>query len=180
MKKIISLLFLLIIINLITGCGSSATKAVENYLNEYNMLSDNVTKNMKDIVNRENFKGQDRKTYMDIFKKQYKDMKYEIVDEAYDGDEAIIKAKINVYDLYKVQNSASSYLANHADEFNDANGNYDVNMFIKYKLDKMKNISDRVDYTIDFYVVNTTDGWVVSSLSNSDLEKIHGIYNYEI
>ena len=32
---------------------------------------------------------------------------------------------------------------------------------------------------IDFYVVKTSNGWVVNSLSNSDLEKIHGIYNYE-
>ena len=38
---------------------------------------------------------------------------------------------------------------------------------------------DKVEYTIEFYVVKTSDGWVVSSLSDSDLEKIHGIYNYE-
>ena len=48
-----------------------------------------------------------------------------------------------------------------------------------YKLNELKNFNERVDYTIDFYVVNTKDGWVVSKLSNSDLEKIHGIYNYE-
>ena len=37
----------------------------------------------------------------------------------------------------------------------------------------------QVDYTIEFYVVKTSDGWTVSDLSKSDLEKIHGIYNYE-
>ena len=43
----------------------------------------------------------------------------------------------------------------------------------------MKETTERVQYTLDFYVVNTSDGWVVSSLSNSDIEKIHGIYDYE-
>ena len=51
--------------------------------------------------------------------------------------------------------------------------------FITYKLDKMKETNEKTSYTIDFYVVNTSDGWTVSSLSNSDIEKLHGIYDYE-
>ena len=180
MRKFISLFILLSILSLLSGCGTTAKMAVENYLNEYRSLSNNVTKNMNDIVDRENLENEDRKKYIDIFKKQYKNLEYEIVDEAYDGDEAIIKAKIKVYDLYKIQNNASIYLANHMDEFTNKNGEYDLNKYIKYKLDKMYNTNDKIDYTIDFYVVNTSDGWTVSSLSNADLEKIHGIYNYEV
>ncbi len=43
----------------------------------------------------------------------------------------------------------------------------------------MKKVTETIDYTIDFYVLKTAKGWVVSNPSNSDLEKIHGIYNYE-
>ena len=43
----------------------------------------------------------------------------------------------------------------------------------------MKETNEKTSYTIDFYVVNTSDGWTVSSLSNSDIEKLHGIYDYE-
>ena len=58
-------------------------------------------------------------------------------------------------------------------------GKYDAEKFITYKLDKMKETNEKTSYTIDFYVVNTSDGWTVSSLSNSDIEKLHGIYDYE-
>ena len=78
-----------------------------------------------------------------------------------------------------VQKEVNEYLENNPEEFNDENGNYSIDKFFAYKLEKMKNTDDKIDYTIDFYVVKTSDGWVVSSLSNSDLEKIHGIYNYE-
>ena len=50
---------------------------------------------------------------------------------------------------------------------------------MKEQLDKMKETNEKTSYTIDFYVVNTSDGWTVSSLSNSDIEKLHGIYDYE-
>ena len=63
--------------------------------------------------------------------------------------------------------------------FKDEDGKYDAEKFITYKLDKMKETNEKTSYTIDFYVVNTSDGWTVSSLSNSDIEKLHGIYDYE-
>lgn len=176
MKKII---YLLVLVLLLAGCKSTAKMAVENYLNEYISLSDNVTRNMNEIIEQENLDTSNKDKYVEIFKKQYKDLKYEIISEDYNGDEAIIKTKIIVYDLYKVQNDASKYLANHKEEFEDENNEYDINKYIAYKLDKMQNTNDKVEYTIDFYVVNTSDGWIVSSPSNSDLEKIHGIYNYE-
>ena len=97
----------------------------------------------------------------------------------YNGDEATITVKVNVYDLYKAQKDATTYLAENPNEFKDEDGKYDAEKFITYKLDKMKETNEKTSYTIDFYVVNTSDGWTVSSLSNSDIEKLHGIYDYE-
>ena len=179
MKKLVNVFAFLLIIITLTGCSKSAKMIVEEYLARYNSLNADVLNDMNIIVNMENIPDEDKETYSSIFKKQYADLQYKVLEEEYDGDEAIIKVKISVYDYYKVQKEASSYLANNADEFNDENGIYDSSKFIKYKLEKMKMATDKVDYTIDFYVVKNDNKWVVSSLSNADLEKIHGIYNYE-
>ena len=46
-------------------------------------------------------------------------------------------------------------------------------------LDEMKKMTDTTTYTIDFNVNKDDDKWVVEQPSQTDLEKIHGIYNYE-
>ena len=179
MKKILNIILSLFIILAITSCKDSASKAVIDYLNKYNALDSVVLSDIDDIVDKENITNEDdKKTYIDIFKKQYTDLTYEIESEEYNGDDAIISVKVNVYDLYKVQKEATEYLKDHEEEFNN-NGEYDPNLFLSYKLDKMKNTMDRIDYTIDFYVIKDSKEWKITTLSNSDLEKIHGIYNYE-
>lgn len=179
MKKGFKILIILVLMFSLIGCSKTAKMTVESYLDRYNSLDAEVLNDMNEVVDMESFSDEDKETYSSLFKKQYSDMQYNILDEEYDGDEAIIKVKITVYDYYKVQKEASIYLANNADEFNDENGVYDVSKFIKYKLEKMKMTTDKVDYTIDFYLIKHDNNWEVSSLSNSDLEKIHGIYNYE-
>ena len=179
MKKVLSLIVAFMMVLSLGGCKDTASMAVENYLTKYNSLHEDVLTDMATIIENENLSDNNRSTYESIFKKQYTDLSYEIIEEEYNGDEATVKAKITVYDLYKVQNDASQYLADNPDKFNDENGKYDVEKFITYKLEQMKNNVDTVEYTIDFYVVKTSEGWVVSSLSRSDLEKIHGVYDYE-
>ena len=49
-----------------------------------------------------------------------------------------------------------------------------------YKLDKMKNVKETVEYTIEFNVSKDDKGnYKVVDLSTDDLEKIHGIFNYD-
>ena len=53
-------------------------------------------------------------------------------------------------------------------------------LFMNYKLDKMKKTTDTVEYNIIFNVTKDDKGnYKVTDLSNSDLEKIHGVYNYD-
>ena len=179
MKKVIVLIAIFGSVFLLTGCTKSATMEVKDYLNRYNSLDEEVLKDMENTIDMEGLSDEDRETYSSIFKKQYTDLRYEITDEKYDGDEAVISVKITVYDYYKTQKDVNYYLANNADKFNDENGVYDVAKFIKYRLEQMKMTTDTVDYTIDFYLIKNGRKWQVSPLSNSDLEKIHGIYNYE-
>ena len=110
---------------------------------------------------------------MKAMKTQYSDLKYEIVSEDVNGDEATVTAKITVYDFYKVQKEANEYRLTHEDEFDTEDD------FILYKLKNMMEASDRVDYTITVDLVKEDDEWVVQSFDKTTLEKIHGTYNYE-
>jgi len=179
MRKTLSAFFCLLMVLTLCGCGETATMAVDRFFARYNNLDEAVLQDMNRVIAYENINESMHDDYEQIIKKQYKNLTYQIENEVYDGDEAIITVKITVFDLYKVQRDASRYLANNADVFNNEEGIYDVSKYLEYKLDKMKNVTEKIDYTIDLYVLKTGNSWQVSSLSESDLEKIHGIYNYE-
>ena len=182
MKRVGIVLSLIIGIFLLTGCGMkpTAADAVKDLLNQYRNLSSNVLTDLEKVIEQEDFNENQEKVYKDALKKQYSDLKYEIVNETYNGDNAIVEAKIIVYDFYKVQNDASEYLANNQDKFLDEFGEFDNNLFLDYKLDQMKKTTDTVEYTINFDVAKNEDGnWEVLTLNQFDLEKIHGIYNYD-
>lgn len=182
MKKVYKLLLVVGICLVLAGCGcmkKTAKGAVQDYLNQYKNLSSNVISSMDDVVNDENLTDSQKEKYRDILKRQYQDLKYEIVNEKYDGDNATVEVKITVYDLYKVQKDANNYLTNNGDEFKE-NGVYSNDLFMNYKLDKMKKVTDTIDYNIIFNVIKDDKGnYKVNDLSNSDLEKIHGVYNYD-
>lgn len=181
-KKVYKLLLVVGICLVLAGCGcmkKTARGAVQDYLNQYKNLSSNVISSMDDVVNDENLTDSQKEKYRDILKRQYQDLKYEIASEKYDGDNATVEVKITVYDLYKVQKDANNYLTNNGDEFKE-NGVYSNDLFMNYKLDKMKKVTDTVEYNITFNVTKDDKGnYKVNDLSNSDLEKIHGVYNYD-
>lgn len=183
MKKVIASLTVIMCCLFLVGCGctkKTAKGAVEDFLDQYKNLSASVLSDLENVIEQENFQDTQEEKYRDILKKQYSDLKYEILDETYDGDTAVVRAKITVYDLYKAQADAANHLNGHMDEFKGENGNYDNNLYLDYKLDQMKKVTDTVEYTIEFNLVkNDNDNWKVNDLSNADLEKIHGIYNYD-
>lgn len=183
MKKYSKLLLIAIISIALVGCScgkKTAKGAVEDFLNQYKNLSANVISDMDEVIGTENLTDSQKEVYRDALKKQYKDLKFEITNEDYDGDTALVETKITVYDLYKVQKEANEHMANNSDEFKDEAGNFSNDLFMDYKLDKMKNTKDTVEYTITFTVVKDDDGnYKVSDLSKESLEKIHGIYNYD-
>lgn len=180
MKKKIFLIVSLLL--LVVGCGcmkKTAKGAVQDYLNQYKNLSANVISDMDDVIDNENLTDTQKEKYRDILKKQYQDLKYDIVSEKYDGDNAMVDVKIKVYDLYKVQKDANDYLTTSGDEFKE-NGVFSNDLFMDYKLDKMKKTMDTIEYNITFNVTKDDKGnYKVSDLSNTDLEKIHGVYNYD-
>ncbi len=179
MKKIILFLTCLF---LAVGCSCSndkAADAVENYLNDYKGLKDNVLKDIDTLVASENLNDKASETYKEVLKRQYRNLNYTIENEAYDGDTATVTVKITVYDLYKAEKNASTYLNNNQNEFL-TDGAYDSNKYLDYKLDEMKKIEDTISYNIVFKTIKKDSKWVVEQPDEKTLEKIHGIYNYDL
>lgn len=179
MKKIIGILVILV---MAVGCSCMADKAsdvVKEYLAKYNNHHAEVIGELDDLVTEENLSDVQGETYKEIMKKQYKDLKYEIASEKYNGDEATVTTKVSVYDLYKVQKEAEDYRNSHQNEFLNEEKKPDISKFLDYKLEQMKKTDTRVEYTIDFKVIRKDGHWVLDTVSTENLEKIHGIYNYQ-
>ena len=165
MKRIIIILILML---LLVGCGKkSARDKVIMFLEQYKTLSAGVISDLEKNLADEEWSEEQKDKYRMIIKRQYKDMEYEIVNEKYSGNLALIEVKVTVYDYYKANVDDNYYGIE-----NDLS-------YLDYKLDKMQNINDRISYNIIFNVEkDENDEYQIIDLSNFDIEKIHGIYNY--
>jgi len=182
MKKILSLLTVFI---LLTGCSLTAnmdntpTKKVENYLNNYQTLSDDVLSDLDSVVqNAATFTDDQRELYKDILKKHYQDLTYTIKEETVNGDNAVVEVEIEVNDFSKILDESKTYLDENESEFFDETGEYSEEKYNDYRLDQLKDAKDKVKYTIYFNLTKVDDEWVIDELTESDEEKILGIYKY--
>jgi DNA-directed RNA polymerase subunit L len=137
---------------------------------------------------------------------QYKNMEYEIKDEIIEDDNAVVEVEVTVYDYASALKNANTYLNEHLDEFkadvkdavedakdavedavdNDnevstdtdtsSDSDYDEDKFMDYKISEMEKVKDTTKYTIEFTLTKVNDEWQLDDLSNSDIEKLHGIY----
>lgn len=163
------------------GCSimNTPTKKVEEFLMSYQTLSEDVISDLELSAEMENLNSTNKVTYMDAIQRNYKNLKYEITNENVNGDEAVVTAKITVYDLYKAMKESNNYLTDNSTEF-EVNGVYDQNKYREYEINQMLKTNDTVDYTINFNLQKVDDEWVLIEPDNTVKEKIHGIYNYEL
>lgn len=181
MKKFLLNLCLVISIVLLSGCDmdNTPTKKVENYLNNYKTLNNDVLTQLDDIVNQDTIMTAEQKNnYKDILKRQYQNLIYEIKDEVVNGDTATVTVEIEVYDYYKSNKENDIYYTTSPDEFKDENGNIVESKYIDYRLSKLKTYNDRVKYTIDFYLKKVDNTWILQDISEDARQKIHGLYAY--
>ena len=182
MKRFLTILTFVLIL---TGCtigedmSNTPTKKVEEYLNNYQTLDSNVLAELDAIVNNEEMFDEDQKvTYRDILKKHYQDLTYVIKEETVNGDKATVEAEIEVTDYTKALQEAESYRTTNESEFLNENDEFDETRFNTYKLDLIKDSDERVKYTIYFSLTKENDEWILDGLTESEEEKILGIYEY--
>lgn len=74
----------------------------------------------------------------------------------------------------KVDNNAS-----HEGNVNTDDGTIieETSRYIDYKIEQLKNVTDKVKYTITFNLSKEDDKWVVDDISDIDRKKIHGLFD---
>ena len=181
MKKMLSIIGLAFIL---AGCSlmnmdNTPTKKVEEYLNNYQTLDKNVLSRLDSVVDEEALFTDDQKTtYRDILKKHYQDLVYKIKEETINGDRATVETEIEVSDYTKVLKQAESYRTSNESEFLDENGVFDEFKYNDYRLEQLKSSKDKVKYTIYFSLTKVDNEWTLDSLTETEQEKLLGIYEY--
>lgn len=172
--------FLIIIISLfcLIGCQSNnkyAAVTLETYLNKYKNLDKDVLESIDSDVANQDLTDSQKDKYKDILKRQYQDMEYNILQENYNGNEALIKVELNVYNLGEVNRNVDLYMKENISYFLDEKWNFDNNKFIDYKLDAMLVQHNKVKYEIEFILHFDNGLWIVMQPSDDVLKKIHGL-----
>ncbi len=177
--------FLMIIgsILVVTGCETNLmntpTKRVETLLNNYITLDKKVLDDLDEtMLSDTTMTLSQKEDYRNIIKKLYQNLSYEIKDETTDGDTAVVEVEIETYNLKKVIDDANAYLQSNQNEFLDSNNNIDVEKFNDYKIGQLKNVKDKVTYTLNLTATKVDDKWILDDLTDTEISKIHGMYNY--
>ena len=197
MKKIILQLIIILLSACTIGGAMTPKQKVSEFLDKYKNQDQTILSQLEETINNEYSNSDYRTRYKTLMTNQYKNLEYEIKDEQIEGNNAIVEAEITVYDYSTAIKNATNYLNSNPNEFmmsnptNDMNNandettkdnnttttnTYDQDKFINYKLTQMENVSDKVKYTIEFTLTKVNNEWQMDSLSNADIEKIHGIF----
>lgn len=182
-KTIISLSLILTILLGLCGCdnnlNNTPTKQAEIFLGKYQTLDKDVLSDLdKVIAEEEAFATNQRDSYKSIMKKHYQELEYEIKDERIDGDKATVIVEIEVDDYSKAIRDSETKLITSPEMFNDEDGKYNHTKYVDYQLNLMKNSKDKVKYTLDLTFTKKDKKWVIDRLSDTDMEKINGTYQY--
>ncbi len=180
MKKL--LLFVIAVFTIFTtACGNTEatpSKAVEEFLGKYQSMDQNVLTQLDDIVEDDDSLSDDaRKEYKSLMEKQYQNLSYKIKDESVDGDDANVLVEVEVYDYASALAKAKEYYENNKEEFEDEKrGGVDDSKYMDYKIKEMKNVTDKRKEEITFVLEKEDGKWKIDDLSDTDIQKIHGLY----
>ena len=176
MKKI---LVLLISIFLITGCNdmmNTPTRRLEEYLGKYQILDSSVLTELDNVVDNSDYSDDYKEEYKELMIKQYQNLSYKIKNEQTDGDAANVIVELEVFDYNNALTEAEDYIDEHPSEFESDDNETSEEKIEHYKINTMKEVTDKASYTINFSLVKDNKKWVLEKITDSDLEKIHGLY----
>ena len=204
MKKFIVALMVIFLSACTLGKAVTPRQKVSEFLDKYKNQNTDVVSQLDETIKTDITDQKQRDRYKTLMLNQYKNMEYEIKDEIIEDDNAVVEVEITVYDYASALKNSNTYLNEHLDEFKkdskqtinevenaaytvkdkvtEAKDNlttttdYDESKYMDYKLSEMEKVTDKVKYTIEFTLTKTNGEWQLDALSNSDIEKLHGIY----
>lgn len=182
MKKLIyfiSILFIVTGCSLKTNISNSPTKVVEEYLDNYQILTEEVLDKINNIAESEiDFDEEQKEEYKDLIKKHYQDLTYKIKDETVNGDSATVEVEIEVNDYTNNLKELQKSREDNLEKYYDENGNFDNIKYNKDKIEAIKSSKERVKYTLYLSLNNDNGKWILNDLTDSEEEKLLGIYEY--
>ncbi len=179
MKKILVLLMVTLLV--VTGCKAfedTPTKVVNRFLNNYKNNDEAVINELNDYLATQDLDEETLEDYREIYLRQYSNMDFVIKNEKIDGDKADVDVQITVYDYYKTNMASGDYFTANQADFVDDNGDVDISKYLAYKIKKMLDTTDTVDYTLTINLNKINDKWEIEPLTTEQLSKLHGTYEY--
>jgi hypothetical protein len=147
---------------------------VETFLEKYQKLDSDVYKELDLILKKEkSMNDEEKDEYKKILIRQYQNLAYKIKNEEIDDNIGIVDVEIEVLNYKMVINNCNDYYIEHEDEFNNSINSRE---FIEYKLKQLRGVSDKIKYDLTFQLNMKNGVWLISGFSESDREKIHGLY----
>ena len=179
MKKIIIILAVLLLVGCERDLNNTPTKRVEVFLSNYQSITAEVESDIiAKVSDMPNLTEEEQKEYINLWKRHYQGLTYEIKDEMVDGDDATVVTEIEVYDYSEVMSETSDYLTTNPEAFQDESGNHSFEKYNDYRLSALKEVNDKVKYTIEFKLKKIDKKWILQELSDEDSLKMSGMYDY--
>lgn len=176
MKKIILLISSIL---LITGCNdmmNTPTRRVEEYLGNYQILDSSVLTDLDTVVDNSDYSEKYKEEYKEMMIKQYQNLSYKIKNERTNGDSSTVTVEIEVFDYNNALDEADDYIEDHEEEFVDDDNESRDEKIDHYKINALKNVTDKANYIIDFDLIKDNKKWVLEEVSDRDILKLHGLY----
>ena len=178
MKKSV---FLIIILSLIlTGCKNitnTPSAKVENFMEKYQNMDSSILNKLDSIItSRNDLTNEQKNKYKTLMEKQYQNLSYTIKDENIMGNNANVVIEVETYDYRNALNKSEEYFDSNKDKFKKDDGKVDLAKYWDYKIEEMTKVNDKIRNEIIFTLHKEKDNWILNDISDTDREKIHGLF----
>ncbi len=177
MKKVVAIIVALLLLVGCTNTMNTPSKKVEDFLEKYQKMDDDVLTQLDVIVDNDSEMDDDQKEeYKALMEKQYQNLSYKITDEKVEDDTATVDAEIEVYDYQTTTVKAKEYFDEHKDEFVTDEDEEGIKKYTDYRIKELKDVTDKITYTITFNLTKEDDEWKLQDITDTDRQKLHGLY----
>lgn len=181
-KNIIIVVAVFLLLSL-SGCKemmNTPIKKTEEFLSKYQSLDKKVVTELENVTNNTTFDSmneENKKIYVKVMKRQYENLVYDIKEEKIDGKVAEVSVAITVFDYAKSLNESNNYISSHESEFM-TNNSLDIDKINKYKLDKMLQAKEKINYFLNLHLTNIEGNWSFDGITDIERKKIQGLYEF--
>ena len=182
MKKVLSLLLIVLCFIGCENIKNTPTNRVEEFFQKYQNMDTIVLKELEYVIQKDDTLNKKQKEkYQELLERQYQNLSYKITNEEIHDSIATVDVRIEVFDYKNTIEKAKDYYINHLEDFQKKREENVEEIdfeeaFIDYKLQEMKKTEEKIQYDMTFSLVKDEGMWNLEDLSEVDRQKIHGLF----